>query len=167
MSATLLELGEIIRAEIRDPSGAVSSFSHDYPIDPSSLLRMPSLIPIPAVGQSLATLQILITNSLVNGGIFTSPTVNLALLNSRVDFLNRISPGDRLFVRVLATDGSVDPSSGAYTVDGAGFINFPFVGGIPLQAALLFEAEQQIGQGLIDQGIFPQPFVNVTRVQLM
>ena len=166
MSANLLELGEIIRAEIRD-SGAVSSFSHDYPIDPSSLLRIPSLIPISAVGQSLATLQILITNSLINERILTSPTVNLALLSARVDFLNKINPGDGLFVRILATDGSIDPSSGVYVVDGAGFINFPFIGVIPLQGALLFEAENQIGQGLIDQGILTQPMVNVTRVQLM
>ena len=40
MSSMSLELGEIVNVEVRDSQGRVTSFSHDYPIDASSLLRI-------------------------------------------------------------------------------------------------------------------------------
>ena len=43
MSDTSLELGEIVNVEVRDPAGVVSSFTHDYPVDPSRLILIPSL----------------------------------------------------------------------------------------------------------------------------
>ena len=38
-----LGLEAMVNVEVRDASGVVTSFSHDYPIDASSLLRIPSL----------------------------------------------------------------------------------------------------------------------------
>jgi protein involved in polysaccharide export with SLBB domain len=167
MSSTALELGEIVNAEIRESSGAVTSFSHDYPIDPSSLLRIPSLSPIAAQGMTLTPeLRDAIADRMVSEGIFSSVTVNLHLLSTTVDFNNKITPGETLFLRILGSDGVVDPSSGSFTVDGSGSINIPFLGGVLVRDNLLFEAEHQIEQGLIDRGFFTQPFVNVTRVQL-
>jgi protein involved in polysaccharide export with SLBB domain len=166
MSSTSLELGEIINAEIRDPSGAVTSFSHDYPIDPSSLLRIPSLSPITAVDLTLTQLRDAIADRMVVDQIFASVTVNLSLQSARVDFRNKIRPGDTLFLRLLADDGTVDPSSGSFAVDGAGIINIPFLGLTLVKEALLFEAEHQIEQGLIKGSFFAQPFINLTRVQL-
>jgi protein involved in polysaccharide export with SLBB domain len=166
MSSDSLEKGEIVHAEVREASGAITSFSHDYPIDPSSLLRIPSLNPIAAEGSTLIQLRDAIAGAMVTEGLFTSVTVNLALLSTRVDFANKISPGDNLFLRILGGDGTVDPSSGSFTVDGTGSINIPFLGGVLVGGSLLFEAEHQIEQGLIQGGFFPTPFVNVTRVQL-
>jgi protein involved in polysaccharide export with SLBB domain len=168
MSSTSLELGEIVKTEIRDPSGAITFFSHDYPIDPSGLLRIPLLSPISAQGKTLTPeLRDAIADSMVTEGLFSSVTVNLTLLSTRVDFENQIRPGDTLFLRIFGSDGKVDPSSGSFTVDGSGSINIPFLGGVLVDGALLFEAEHQIEQGLIDGGFFAQPFlINVTRVQL-
>jgi protein involved in polysaccharide export with SLBB domain len=166
MSSTSLELGEIINAEIRDPSGAVTSFTHDYPVDPSSLLRIPSLSPITAQGLALTQLRDAIADRMVADGVLSSVTVNVTLLSARVDFQNKIEPGDTLFLRLLGLDGTVDPSSGSFSVNSGGFINIPFLGGVFVLEALLFEAEHQIEQGLIDGGFFTQPFVNVTRVRL-
>lgn len=167
MSTTSLELGEIVNAEVRDPSGAVTSFSHDYPIDASRLLRIPSLSPILAEGKTVTPeLRDEIRDRFVSDGIFSSLTVNVTLMATRVDFENKIQPGDTLFLRLLGLDGTVDPSSGSFAVDASGSISIPFLGGVLVRDNLLFEAEHQIEQGLIDSGVFAQPLVNVTRVQL-
>jgi protein involved in polysaccharide export with SLBB domain len=129
MSSTSLELGEVIAAEIRDSSGAITSFSHDYPIDPSSLLRIPSLSPVAAVGMTLMQLRDAIADAIVREGLFSIVTVNLSLSSARVVFDNPIRAGDTIYVRILGLDGSVDPSSGSYMVDGAGSINFPLLDG--------------------------------------
>ena len=167
MSSTSLELGEIVNVEVRDSSGAVTSFSHDYPIDASSLLRIPSLSPIQAVGKALTPeLRDEIRDTFVSDAVLSILTVNLTLSSAHVDFENKIQPGETLFVRLLGLDGTVDPSSGSFAVDGSGSINIPFLGGVLVRDNLLFEAEHQIEQGLIDGGFFTQPLVNVTRVQL-
>ncbi|WP_405008043.1 hypothetical protein OHV13_31740 [Kitasatospora purpeofusca] len=41
MSATALELGEIVHVEVRDAAGVVTDFSHGYAVDASRLLRIP------------------------------------------------------------------------------------------------------------------------------
>lgn len=167
MSSTSLELGEIVNVEVRDSSGAVTSFSHDYPIDASSLLRIPSLSPILAEGKALTPeLRDEIHDRFVSNGVFTDLTVNLTLSSAHVDLQNKIQPGETLFLRLLNLDGTVDPSSGSFAVDGSGSINIPFLGGVLVRDNFLFEAEHQIEQGLVDGGFFAQPLVNVTRVQL-
>ena len=167
MSNSSLELGEIVQAEVRDPSGVVTDYSHDYPVDPSRLLRIPSLEPIFAEGKVLTPdLRDEIADRFVADGVFTSVTVNLTLTGGLVDFDNKIQPGETLFLRLLGLDGTVDPSSGAFVVDSTGAINIPFLGGVLVSDSLLFEAEHQIEQGLIDAAIFSQPFVNLTRTQL-
>jgi protein involved in polysaccharide export with SLBB domain len=167
MSSTSLELGEIVNTEVREPSGAVTSFSHDYPIDGSRLLRIPSLSPILAEGKTLTPeLRDEIRDRFVADGVFSSVTVNLTLMSTRVDFENKIQPGETLFLRLLGLDGTVDPSSGSFAVDGSGSINIPFLGGVLVRDSFLFEVEHQIEQGLIDAGAFAEPLVNVTRVQL-
>ena len=166
MSSASLELGEVVHAEVREPSGAITTFSHDYPIDPSSLVRIPSLSPIAAAGVTLIQLRDAIADAMVSEGLFASVTVNLTLLSTRVDFSNKIGGGDLLFLRILGPDGTIDPSSGSFPVDGTGSVNIPFLGGVLVDGALLFEAEHQIEQGLIDGGFFAQPFVYLTRVQL-
>ncbi|MHB9864485.1 polysaccharide biosynthesis/export family protein [Streptomyces sp. YIM S03343] len=167
MSDTSLDLGEIVEVEVRDASGAVTAFTHEYPVDPSGLLRIPSLSTIQATGKALTPeLRDEIQDRFVADGILSPATVNLTLGFARVDFDNKIQPGDMLFVRLLAPDGTVDPGSGSFVVDGSGSINIPFLGGVLVGDSLLFEAEHQIEQGLIDGGFFTQPLVNVTRVQL-
>jgi protein involved in polysaccharide export with SLBB domain len=167
MSSTSLELGEIVKAEVREPSGAVTSFSHDYPVDASRLLRIPSLGQILAEGKTLTPeLRDEIRDRFVSDGVFSSVTVNLALRSARVDLENTIQPGETLFLRLLGLDGTVDPGSGSFVVDGSGSISMPFLGGVLLRDNRLFEAEHQIEQGLLDGGFFSQPLVNVTRVQL-
>jgi len=166
MSNNSLELGEVVNAEVRESSGAITAFSHEYPIDSSSLLRIPSLNPIAAVGKTLIQLRDAIHDAMISEGLFSIVTVNLTLSSTRIDFANTIGVGDTLFLRILGPDGTVDPSSGSFTVDPTGSINIPFLGGVLVNGALLFEAEHQIEQGLIDGGFFAQPFVNVTRVQL-
>jgi protein involved in polysaccharide export with SLBB domain len=74
-----------------------------------------------------------------------------------VDFEDTIQPGDTLFLRLLGPDGAVDPSSGSFAVDGSGSINIPFLGGILVGDSLLFEAEHQIEQRLIDGGFSVSP----------
>jgi protein involved in polysaccharide export with SLBB domain len=167
MSSISLDLGEIVFVEVRDSSGAVTAFSHDYPVDASSLLRIPSLSAIQAQGKALTPdLRDEISDRFVSDGILLGPTVNLSLGAATVDLDNKIQPGETLFVRLLGPDGTVDPSSGWFAVDGSGGINVPFLGGVLVLDNLLFEAEHQIEQGLLDGGFFTQPLVNVTRVQL-
>jgi len=162
-----LELGEIVNVEVRDASGVVTSFSHDYPIDASSLLRIPSLGQIIAKGMALTPdLRDAIADRFVSDGIFSVVTVNVSLLSAMVDFDTKITPGETLFLRILGPDGTIDPSSGSFPVDGSGTVNIPFLGATLLRDNLLFEAEHQIEVGLEDGGFFAQPFVNVTRVQL-
>ena len=168
MSSASLELGEIVNTEVREPSGAISSYSHDYPVDPSGLLRIPALNPIAATGQMLIQLRDAIAGAMIAQGLFSSVTVNLTLLPTRVNFTDKIKPGDNLFLRVLGNDGTVQPISGSYTVDPTGAINVPLgLGLVRVDGHLLFEAEHAIEQALALGGIFIQPFVvNVTRVQL-
>ncbi|MFI1508121.1 polysaccharide biosynthesis/export family protein [Streptomyces sp. NPDC020597] len=167
MPADSLELGEVVNAEIRDASGAVTSFTHEYPIDASRLLRIPSLNTIIAEGKPLTPdLRDEIHDRFVDDGILDPVTVNLTLSSTRVDLENTIQPGEKIFVRLLNPDGTVDPSSGSFVVDGSGSINIPFLGGVLVRNYRFFEAEHEIEQGLIDGGFFSQPIVNVTRVQL-
>jgi protein involved in polysaccharide export with SLBB domain len=169
MSSTSLELGEIVKTEVREAGGVPSPFSHDYPIDPSGFMRIPDLEPIAAEGKGLTQLRNAITDAMVAEGLFTSGsvTVNLTLLSTRVDYANKIRPGDKLFLRIFGEpDLTVDPSSGSYTVDETGSINIPLLGLVRVDGALLFEAENQIRQGLIDGGFLDSPVVYVTRVQL-
>jgi protein involved in polysaccharide export with SLBB domain len=128
--------------------------------------RFKVVIWVSLVGKTLIQLRDAIADAIVNEGLFSSVTVNLTLLSTRLDFANQISLGDNLFLRILGGDGTVDPSSGSFTVDGTGSINILFLGGVLVGGSLLFEAEHQIEQGLIQGGFFTQPFVNVTRVQL-
>jgi protein involved in polysaccharide export with SLBB domain len=165
MSSASLELGEIVKTEVREAAGIISSYSHNYPIEPSSLLRIPSLEPIAAKGKTLTRLRDAIAGAMVAEGLFTRVTVNLTLLSARVDYANKIRPGDKLFLRILGHDGTVDPSSGSYTVDETGSINIPLLGLVRVDGALLFEAEHNIEQGLIGGGFLSSPVVNVTRVQ--
>jgi protein involved in polysaccharide export with SLBB domain len=167
MSSSSVEVGEVIDLEVRDPAGAITTFSHEYPVDASRLLRIPSLSLILAEGKPLfPDLRDEISDRFVSDGIFASVTVNLALSFSQVDFQNQIQAGDALFVRLLNPDGTVDPSSGSFAVDASGSVNIPFLGGVFVEGSLLFEAEHQVEQGLLDGGFFTQPLVNVTRVQL-
>jgi protein involved in polysaccharide export with SLBB domain len=166
MSGAALELGEIVRTEVRESSGALSSYSHDYPVDPSGLVRIPALSPIAAKDKTLTQLRDAIAGAMVDQGLFSSVTVNLTLLPTRVDFADKIRPGDKLFLRVLGNDGTLEPISGSYTVDPTGAVNLPLgLGFVRVDGHLLFEAEHALQQGL--GGVFIQPLVvNVTRVQL-
>ena len=168
MSSTSPELGEIVNVEVRDAAGVVTSFSHDYPIDASSLLRIPSLSTIIAKDLALMPdLRDTIADRFVNDQVLSVVTVNVTLLPTMVDFQRKIAPGETLFVRILGSDGSIDPSSGSFPVDGSGTINIPFLGGTLVRDNLLFEAEHQIEVGLEEGQFFTQPFVvNVTRTQL-
>jgi hypothetical protein len=168
MSSVSLEVGEIVNAEVRDPAGVVTTYSHDYPVDPSRLLRIPLLDPIFAEGKPLTPdLRDEISDKFVANGVFSSVTVNLNLAFGRVDFDVKIQPGDTLFLRILDASGVPDPSSGSFVVDNLGSINIPFLGGVQVSDALLFEAEHQIEQGIIDGGFLAQPFIlNLTRIQL-
>ena len=108
-----------------------------------------------------------IADRFVSDGILPVVTINLSLLSTTVDLDTKISLARVSFWRGFWVDGSIDPSSGPFPVDGSGIINIPFLGGTLVRDNLLFEAEHQIEVGLEDGGFFSQPFVvNVTRVQL-
>jgi protein involved in polysaccharide export with SLBB domain len=165
MSTTSLELGEIVGVEVRDPG--VTKYSHDYPVDASRLLRIPLLQPILAEGKALTPeLRDEIHNRFVSDNVLSNPTINLTLRAARVDFQREIQPGDTLFIRILEIDGSANPASGSYQVDGSTSISFPFLGGVLLSGHRPFEAEHQIERGLVDGGFLSNPIVNVTLVQL-
>ncbi|GAB3968888.1 polysaccharide biosynthesis/export family protein [Plantactinospora veratri] len=167
MSTTSLSLGEVVNVEVREASGAVTLFSHDYPVDASRLLRIPSLGPVLAEGKPLTPdLRDDIYNQFSADGVLFGHTVNLGLSGIRVDLENTVQPGQTLFLRLLNPDGAVEPSSGSFAVDGSGSIHIPFLGDVLVRDHRLFEAEHQIEQGLIDGGFFTQPLVNVTRVPL-
>lgn len=169
MSSTSLELGEVVNVEVRDAAGVVTTYSHNYPVDASSLLRIPGLSKIIATGMALTPdLRDTITDRFISDGILDPVTVNVTMAPVTVDFQTTISPGETLFVRILGADGSIDPSSGSFPVDGSGTITIPFLGGTFVLHNRLFEAEHQIEVGLEDGGFFSQPFVvNVTRTQLV
>ncbi|USQ85312.1 polysaccharide biosynthesis/export family protein [Streptomyces phaeoluteigriseus] len=167
MSTTSLELGEVVNVEVREASGAVTPFSHEYPVDASSLLRIPSLNMIVAAGKALQPdLRDEIHDRFVSDGVLSSLTVNVTPSSTLVDLENTIQPGETIFVRLLNTDGTIDSSSGSFPVDASGSIHMPFLGGVLLNNNRFFEAEHQIEQGLSDGGFFAQPLVNVTRTQL-
>lgn len=126
MSNLSLELGEIVHVEVRDAAGTVTAYTHDYPVDASTLLRIPSLGLIPAAGMALnPELRDTISDRFVSDGVLSPVTVNATLSPNTVDFQTNIAPGDLLFVRVLGPDGAIDASSGSYLVDAYGFINIP------------------------------------------
>lgn len=167
MSSTALELGEIVTVEVREASGAVSGFSHEYPVDPSGLLRIPSLAPVTAAGLALTPdLRDALTDRFIADAVLSSPTVNVTLSGVRLDYATVLQPGETLFLRILAGDGTLDPSSGGYPIDGSGTVTIPFLGGVLVRGSQPFEAEHQIEQGLVDGGFFAQPFVNVSRLPL-
>ncbi|TXS18798.1 MULTISPECIES: polysaccharide biosynthesis/export family protein [Streptomyces] len=167
MSATALELGEIVQVEVRDAAGVVTGFSHDYAVDADRLLRIPSLNMILAEGKPLTPdLRAEIEDRFMTDGVLTTVTVNLGIRGDRVDLENTIRPGDELFVRMLNPDGTIDASSGSFPVDASGSINMPFLGGVLVRDNRFFEAEHQIEQGLLDARIFTRPLVDVTRVEL-
>ncbi|MGY1580341.1 polysaccharide biosynthesis/export family protein [Streptomyces sp. MN13] len=168
MSTTSLQLGEIVHAEVRELTGTVSTYSHEYPVDASRLIRIPDLSPIIAEGKPLTPdlrdeiHDRLIADRALSGTI----AVNLSLAFARVDWQRTIQPGDTLFVRFLDRGGKVDPASGSFPVDGSGTISIPFLGSVLVRDHRLFEAEHAIEQGLLDGRFFPRPLVNVTRVHL-
>lgn len=168
MSSSSLELGEIVHVEVRDAAGAVTTYTHDYPVDASTLLRIPSLGLIRAAGMALTPdLRDTVTDRFISDGILSPVTVNVTLSANTIDLQNNIAPGDLLFIRILGPDGAIDPSSGSFPVDGDGFVNIPFLGGTFVLDNRFFEAEHQIEVGLEDGGFFTQPFVvNVTRIAL-
>jgi protein involved in polysaccharide export with SLBB domain len=168
MSSSSLELGEIVHVEVRDAAGTVTAYTHDYPIDASTLLRIPSLGLIRGAGMALTPeLRDTIADRFVTDGILSPVTVNVSLSANTVDLQTNIAPGDLLFIRILGPDGAIDPSSGSFPVDGDGFINIPFLGGTFVLDNRFFEAEHQIEVGLEEGGFFTQPFVvNVTRIAL-
>ena len=159
MSSTSLELGEIVNVEVRDSSGAVTSFSHDYPIDASSLLRIPSLSPIQAVGKALTPeLRDEIHDRFVSDGVFSNLTVNLTLSSAQVDFENKIQPGETLFLRLLGLDGTVDPSSGSFTVNRIGKYQHSASWAVSSSATICcLKQNIKLSRGSLTGGFSPSP----------
>ncbi|NEQ32571.1 MAG: DUF4157 domain-containing protein [Leptolyngbya sp. SIO4C5] len=161
--ATLSD-GQVVSVEIRDGSGAVTEFSHEYPIDLAGNIEIPTAGTLPARGQTLAQLRQAIHNAFMPN-ILRNPTVNVALTNKTVNYSRQLSNGDTVHMRVLGGSGEVDPSSGSYTVDAQGQLHLPFVGDITVAGDTLTAVENRIEQG-IRSGFILNAVVHLAMTQL-
>ena len=85
-----------------------------------------------------------------------------------------LQKGDRLDIRVLCSSpelmvpfqmrtGGADATAGdLYTVDRAGFIDFPVLGLVSVEGKTLKQAEQSLADGIRNSGFIKEPTVRVT-----
>src|SRR5262249_39640388 len=69
-----LAKGQVVNVEIREASGAVSAFSHEYPIDSAGNIEIPTAGTIVAGGKTLVQLRQAIHNAF-SPNILVDPTV--------------------------------------------------------------------------------------------
>jgi protein involved in polysaccharide export with SLBB domain len=168
---SVLTTGQVVNVEIRESNGAVTAFSHEYPIDSAGNIRIPSgAAPavgiVPARGRTLVQLRQAIFNALTQGRILLNPTVNVSLSSKTVTPTQRVGVGDTVHVRVLESGGAVDPSSGAYMVDSAGKLHLPVVGEIDAAGKTVADLESQIQRGITAAKFLVNSVVHVSMVPL-
>lgn len=161
-----LTTGHVIHAEIRDPAGIVTEYSHDYPVEPSGNIRIPKVAAIKALGLTLTQLRDAITQAILAAGLYSKVTVNVALSSAKVDYHIPISTNDKLYLRILESSGKIDSSSGAYVVDNSGSINIPYIGMMNVKGRMLIDVQADIENHIISGTILQQPVVNLSRALL-
>jgi protein involved in polysaccharide export with SLBB domain len=165
-STSSLITGQVVNVQIRELGGRISEFSHEYPVDLQGCVRIPSLGCVQARGLTLVQLRQAINNALVQMQILINPTVNVTSSSKTVPYTQQIQSGDTLFVRILESSGTSDPSSGAYPVDATGRLHLPYIGDITVAGMTIAALETQIEQGLISGQIYRNPTVHVSMTQL-
>ncbi len=163
-AAPTVSAGQVVNVEVRDGSGKVTEFSHEYPVDLAGNIEFPTAGTVAAAGKTLVQLRQAIHNAFA-GGVFVSPTVNVSLSSKTVSYSDVIRIGATLQIRVLDGVGAVDPSSGAYTVDTAGKIHIPFLGDLSVAGMTMAALENQI-EGGIRNAFITNAVVNVTSTVL-
>lgn len=161
-AATLSDC-EVIDVEIRDPTGKVSDFSHEYPVDLKGEIKMPVLPRIPARGRTLVQVADDIRKELLDGVFVGSATVNARRTGRKVNYVTPIAKGEVLAVRILMGSGSADKASGTYQVDSNGQIDLPYLGKVDALGKKIPQFEDEIEAGIRD-GFIPRAVVHVSRV---
>ena len=74
-----------------------------------------------------------------------------------------LRPGDQLAIRLAGVPSEeINQVSGAYTVDGAGNINLPFIGKIHAAGLKQAEAQSSIESAYISKGVYSTPIVTIS-----
>ncbi len=155
--------GQVVRVEVRDGSGAVARFTHEYPIDPNGNMRIPSLGNVVARELTLVALRESLRQAFTN--VVAGSSVNVTPSASIMTYDAPIARADRLYLRILDPQGNVDASSGSYVVDSDGKLHLPRVGDIDTadmtMGALEAGLERAVGDRFLRGAV-----VNVSKTEL-
>lgn len=161
-----LQPSQVVRVEIRDSSGAISALSHDYPIEPAGVLRLPRLEPIRAAGTSIAELRKTISEALLEARVYTSASVNVRPSETTVPFGVKLSAGDTVFLRLLDHQGAVLPVSGGYPLSSAGEVDLPYLGLVIAKDKTIEQLQAAIIGGLSQVGSMRGALLHVSAAEL-
>jgi protein involved in polysaccharide export with SLBB domain len=155
--------GQVVRLEVRDAAGAVTRYSHDYPIDLDGNLRLPTAGAVPAKDLSLVDLRANLGAAF--GRIVSGASVNVTPSPATVSYNDPLARSDRLYIRVLDPQGNIDPSSGAYAIDSQAKLHLPRVGDVDTTDLTVGQLEVAL-ESTIGQRFLHGAVVNVSKTEL-
>ena len=169
-----LARNQIVAVEIRDPTGAITGYTHEYPVkadpnageEPGVQLTLPDVPPITAREINLVDLRKRIAEALVTAKLFASATVNAKVATKGIAYEQPVNPGDTIFLRVLQRAGVLDPVSGAYPVNEGGEIDLPKLGVTHVGGSTLGDVEQTLLKTIADAKLFPGAVVDLSLEEL-
>ena len=158
-----LATGMVVWIEIRDGTGNVLPLTHEYPIDADGNVRLPGAGKVEAKDLKTSELREAIGKAIASS--VASAAVNVLPSDKTVGYTDPIQRGDRLYLRVLGSDGRPDPATGSYTVDGDGMLHLPVAGDVDTSNTVLKDLEAGLEQGFTRSRV-PGGVVHVTKVAL-
>jgi protein involved in polysaccharide export with SLBB domain len=141
--------GQVVLLEVRDGNGAVTRFSHAYPVDPEGKVRIPTVGPVAARDLTLVELREVLGRAFA--GIVSGGSVNLTPSSDTVFYAEPIARSTQLYLRILDSQGAVDPSSGAYAVDSQARLHLPRLGDIDTANYTLGQLETSLQRAIDDR----------------
>lgn len=170
---TNLKEGQIVNVEIRESNGSISPLSHEYPIDPTGKIKIPSLTSkIQARGNTISELGERISKYIISNKIIANPTVNVNIVKTKsISYSHVIKNGDTIFMRILEADGKINESSGKYPVyaaaaaadDGGGKVLIPGISFAIAARKKIFDLENEIEKLIVKRDFLKVPFVYISR----
>ena len=160
--------------EVRDPTGAITGYSHEYPIkgDPAAgeeggvILRLPDLPPLRAKELKQAELRKKVAADLVAAKIFPSASVNASLSDKAVVYEQPLNAGDKFWLRILGKGGAVDKASGSYVINDGGEVDLPYLGLLKVAGGTLGDLEADLLKRVSDARLFAGAVIDLSLDEL-
>jgi N-acetylmuramoyl-L-alanine amidase len=167
-----LARNQVVWIEVRDPSGAVTAYTHEYPVkadpltagsdDPGVQITLPDLAPVRAREIKLPDLRKQLAAAFVAAKLFPTVSVNAKVATKAIAYEQPVAPGATLYLRILQKGGAIDPASGGYPVNDAGEVDLPRLGVVHVGGYTLGDAEQTLLKAIGDARLFPGAVVDLS-----